>query len=69
VDPESLRAVVGGDRNASVILTHQSLNDGVAEGFAIPDLKLRAVQFHPEAAAGPHDARAIFSEFLEAACR
>jgi carbamoyl-phosphate synthase small subunit len=65
VDPDSLRAAAGGDRGARVIITHESLNDGVTEGFAIPDLNLRAVQFHPEAAAGPHDARGIFVRFLE----
>ena len=65
VDPDSLRLAAGGDRSATVILTHESQNDGVNEGFAIPDLRLRAVQFHPEAAAGPHDARRIFSSFLK----
>jgi carbamoyl-phosphate synthase small subunit len=64
VDPESLNGGAGGDRRASVIITHESLNDGVTEGFAIPDLKVKAVQFHPEAAAGPHDARGIFGDFL-----
>jgi carbamoyl-phosphate synthase small subunit len=68
VDPDSLKTSAGGDRRASVIITHESLNDGVIEGFEIPDLKAKAVQFHPEAAAGPHDARAIFNAFLEAAC-
>ena len=68
VDPESLRAPAGGDRSVRVVLTHESLNDGVTEGFAIPDLKVTAVQFHPEAAAGPHDARRIFAEFLEGVC-
>ena len=65
VDPDSLRAAAGGDRSVRVVLTHESLNDGVTEGFAIPDLKVKAVQFHPEAAAGPHDARGIFREYLE----
>jgi carbamoyl-phosphate synthase small subunit len=65
VDPDSLRARTGADRNATVMLTHESLNDGVTEGFAIPDLKITAVQFHPESAAGPHDARTIFRGFLD----
>jgi carbamoyl-phosphate synthase small subunit len=65
VDPDALRMGAGGDRSAQVVLTHESLNDGVNEGFAVPDLHLHAVQFHPEAAAGPHDARGIFVSFLE----
>ena len=68
VDPDSLHAAAGGDKNAPVIVTHESLNDGVTEGFVIPDLKITAVQFHPEAAAGPHDARGIFRAFLDNTC-
>jgi carbamoyl-phosphate synthase small subunit len=66
VDRESLRAGVGGDRKVEAIPTHESLNDGVLEGFAVPELGVQAVQFHPEARGGPHDARGIFGRFLEA---
>ena len=65
VDPDSLPASAGGDRKGSALITHESLNDGVTEGFTIPELKISAVQFHPESAAGPHDARGIFRDFLE----
>jgi carbamoyl-phosphate synthase small subunit len=67
VDPESLRVRVGGDVSGAAVPTHESLNDGVLEGFAVPELAVRAVQFHPEAQAGPHDARVLFTAFLGAA--
>jgi carbamoyl-phosphate synthase small subunit len=60
VDPDSLRARSGGDGPSKVEPTHLSLNDQVLEGFHAPDLRVRAVQFHPEANAGPRDARPIF---------
>jgi len=43
-----------------VVRTFRSLNDRTLEGFEIPDLAVRAVQFHPEAGPGPHDARDLF---------
>ncbi|MBM9468232.1 glutamine-hydrolyzing carbamoyl-phosphate synthase small subunit [Nakamurella leprariae] len=42
-----------------------SLNDGVVEGLECLDLPAFSVQFHPEAAAGPHDARYLFDRFCE----
>jgi len=39
-------------------------NDGTLEGFAIPDKKLMAVQFHPEACPGPHDTAFLFDDFI-----
>jgi carbamoyl-phosphate synthase small subunit len=36
--------------------THVSLYDGTVEGLDFPDLRARAIQFHPEAGPGPHDA-------------
>lgn len=42
-----------------------SLNDGTLEGFRHPQKPIIAVQHHPEAAAGPSDAQAFFSEFKE----
>jgi carbamoyl-phosphate synthase small subunit len=41
--------------------THRHLNDGTSEGLAIPDAKASSVQFHPEAAAGPHDGLSLFA--------
>ncbi len=38
-------------------VTHVNLNDGTLEGFVHPDLRVIAVQFHPEAAPGPRDSR------------
>jgi carbamoyl-phosphate synthase small subunit len=37
-------------------VTHVSLYDATVEGLAFPELRARSVQFHPEAAPGPHDA-------------
>ena len=43
--------------------THVHLNDGTSEGIAIPDQRAFSVQYHPEAAAGPHDALYLFDRF------
>jgi len=47
-------------------VTHINLNDGTVEGMVHRELPIYAVQYHPEAAPGPHDARPIFADFLEA---
>jgi carbamoyl-phosphate synthase small subunit len=44
-------------------VTHVNLNDGVVEGLRLLDAPAFAVQYHPEAAPGPHDAAALFGEF------
>ncbi len=44
--------------------THVHLNDGTSEGLAVPDLRAFSVQYHPEAAAGPHDSLYLFDRFL-----
>ncbi len=46
-------------------VTHVNLNDGVVEGLRLLDAPAFAVQYHPEAAPGPHDARGLFDEFCE----
>jgi carbamoyl-phosphate synthase small subunit len=46
-------------------ITHVNLNDGVIEGFRAPKAAAFSVQYHPEAAPGPHDARYLFGEFRD----
>jgi carbamoyl-phosphate synthase small subunit len=46
-------------------ITHVNLNDGVVEGLRLVDAPAFAVQYHPEAAPGPHDASGLFTEFCE----
>lgn len=43
--------------------THLHLNDGSSEGLEVPELKAFSVQYHPEGAAGPHDALYLFDRF------
>ena len=45
-------------------VTHLNLNDGTVEGIRHRTLPIFAVQYHPEAAPGPHDAYPHFAEFL-----
>lgn len=44
--------------------THQNLNDGTLEGMACREIPAFSVQYHPEAAPGPHDAAGLFDEFV-----
>ncbi len=44
-------------------VSHLNLNDGSLEGFIHRDLSIMAVQFHPEASPGPHDAGYLFERF------
>lgn len=46
--------------------THVHLNDGTSEGLAVTSLQAFSVQYHPEAAAGPHDALYMFGRFTDA---
>jgi carbamoyl-phosphate synthase small subunit len=45
--------------------THVNLNDGVIEGFRSLTAPAFSVQYHPEAAPGPHDARYLFARFRD----
>ena len=45
--------------------THVNLNDSTLEGFVHQEKPIMAVQFHPEAAPGPHDSRGFFQAFRE----
>ena len=49
---------------AGAHVSHVNLNDGTVEGFRDPGRRILAVQYHPEGAPGPHDARSLFAEFL-----
>ncbi len=46
-------------------VSHVCLNDGVVEGLRCRDVPALSVQYHPEAAAGPHDAAYLFDRFAE----
>lgn len=46
-------------------VTHVNLNDGTVEGLRHREKSIFSVQYHPEAAPGPHDARPLFDDFLE----
>lgn len=61
VDPASLPS--------GVEVTHVNLNDGCCEGLRHPGLGVVSLQYHPEAAPGPHDSDAFFDEFVEAMAR
>jgi carbamoyl-phosphate synthase small subunit len=47
-------------------VTHRNLNDGTVEGIRHREYPIFAVQYHPEASPGPHDARAHFRQFIQA---
>jgi carbamoyl-phosphate synthase small subunit len=59
VDPDTLDP-------DEVEITHINLNDQTLEGFRHRKLPVFAVQYHPEAAPGPHDAMYLFGDFINA---
>ncbi len=46
-------------------ITHTNLNDGTVEGMRHKRLPVMSLQYHPEAAPGPHDARHLFDRFFD----
>jgi len=58
VNPESLAS-------SGFVSTRVNLNDGTLEGMRHEELPVLAVQYHPEAAPGPHDAAPIFDRFID----
>ena len=58
LDPESIPA-------GKVEVTHVNLNDGTLEGYVVAGAAAFAVQYHPEASPGPHDAAYLFDEFYD----
>jgi carbamoyl-phosphate synthase small subunit len=58
VDPDSLSS-------SKAELTHINLNDQTLEGFRRRDVPAFCVQYHPEAAPGPHDSQYLFDDFIK----
>ncbi len=52
------------EKNNKVELTHINLNDNSVEGIRVKNKKAFSVQYHPEAAPGPHDSRYLFNDFV-----
>jgi carbamoyl-phosphate synthase small subunit len=69
VDPAAWAADAEGfalTDHGRVHLSHWNLNDGTLEGMRCLDVPAFSVQYHPEAAPGPHDSRSLFAEFRAA---
>ena len=63
----AVRGETGGVPGAkSLEVTHLNLNDGTVEGVRHREYPIFAVQYHPEASPGPHDAQGHFQQFLQA---
>jgi carbamoyl-phosphate synthase small subunit len=57
--------VLVGTLPAGADRSHTNLNDRTSEGLDCPDLNAFSVQYHPEAAPGPHDAAYLFDRFVD----
>jgi len=53
------------EKTPNVEITHINLNDNTVEGIRVKDKKAFSVQYHPEAAPGPHDSRYLFDDFIK----
>ena len=62
VDPQGLDST-------PLVATYESLFDGTLEGIRHQELPVAAVQFHPEAGPGPHEAGEFFDAFVRATSR
>jgi carbamoyl-phosphate synthase small subunit len=58
VDPQSLP-------EGQAVVSHVNLNDGTCEGIRLVSGEAFSVQYHPEAAPGPHDAGYFFRQFSD----
>jgi carbamoyl-phosphate synthase small subunit len=58
VDPDSLN-------QNEIEITHMNLNDETLEGFRLRNHPVFCVQYHPEAAPGPHDSHYLFGDFIK----
>ena len=59
VNPEALEG------HEDIEVTHINLNDNTIEGIRLKNKPAFSVQYHPEAAPGPHDSRYLFDEFTK----
>lgn len=62
---ETVAAPYGDGKYGRVFVSHIDLNDDVVEGLQCVDIPAFSVQYHPEAAAGPHDAAYLFDRFCD----
>jgi carbamoyl-phosphate synthase small subunit len=62
--PVDAERPVGHAAYGQVRVSHVCLNDDVVEGLECLDIPAYSVQYHPEAAAGPHDAAYLFDRFV-----
>ena len=62
---DSAAGTAGHTRYGRVRVSHVGLNDNVVEGLECLDIPAFSVQYHPEAAAGPHDSAHLFDRFVE----
>ena len=62
---ETIDAPFDNGHFGKVFVSHIDLNDDVVEGLQCVDIPAFSVQYHPEAAAGPHDAAYLFDRFVD----